>query len=336
MALERAKVAVDIMGGDYAPDEIIAGAVKAQAELDADVILVGEPDVIAASLAKQGLTTEATIVASEGAIDMDEEAMSGLKKKPNASIAVAMDLVKSGQADAVYSAGHSGASMAAALLRLGRLPGIDRPAIGALFPTANPDRPVLIMDVGAIVDCRPRFLEQFARLGAVYSKHALGIESPRVGLLNIGEEPNKGNELALKTYQLLQDNPDIPFVGNAEGRDVLSGQFDVVVCDGFVGNVLLKFAEAVGNAMMGLCQEEILNGLDDATKELLAPRLKRFKQRVDCVEHGGALLLGVDGICVIGHGSAKAETIFNGIRLAKDAADRRVIDYLRAEQLVPQ
>ncbi len=322
------------MGGDYAPDEILAGAVQAQAELEADVILVGDPETIAASLDKQGLTTDAKIVASEGVIDMHDEAMSGLKRKPKASVSVAMSLVKQGEADAVFSAGHSGASMAAALLRIGRLSGIERPAIGAIMPSARPDRPLLMLDVGAIVDCRPRYLEQFARIGTIYSQYALGIESPRVGLLSIGEESSKGNDLTLKTHQLLKDNALIPFVGNVEGRDVLSGDFDVVVCDGFVGNILLKFAEAVGDVMLQLCQEEILTDLDDTTKATLAPRFKRFKQRVDYVEHGGALLLGIDGICVIGHGSSKAPTIYNGIRLAKDAVERGVIDRLREAELV--
>ena len=322
------------MGGDYAPDEILAGAVQAQNELEADVILVGDPEIIAASLEKQGLSTDAQIVASEGVIDMHEEAMSGLKRKPKASISVAMSLVKAGEADAVFSAGHSGASMAAALLRIGRLPGIERPAIGAIMPSAIPDHPLLMLDVGAIVDCRPRYLEQFARIGTIYSKYALGVQSPRVGLLSIGEESSKGNELTLKTHQLLKDNAEIPFVGNVEGRDVLSGDFDVVVCDGFVGNILLKFAEAVGDVMLQLCQEEILTDLDEATKATLAPRFKRFKQRVDYVEHGGALLLGIDGICVIGHGSSKAPTIYNGVRLAKDAVDRNVIDRLREAELV--
>ena len=324
------------MGGDHAPDEVLAGAVQAQAELDADVILVGEAEAIEASLEKQGLKTAARIVPSEGAVDLHDSALPGQKRKPKATINVAMSHVKSGQADAVYSAGHSGASMAAALLGLGRLPGIERPAIGAIMPSAKPDRPLLMLDVGAIVDCRPRYLEQFARIGTIYSKYALGVDSPRVGLLSIGEESSKGNDLTLKTHQLLKDNPEIPFAGNVEGRDVLSGDFDVVVCDGFVGNILLKFAEAVGDVMLQLCQEEILNDLDDGIKAALAPRFKRFKQRIDYVEHGGALLLGVNGICAIGHGTSKAPTIYNGIRLSKEAVERDTIARLRESELVPQ
>lgn len=337
MALNRARIAVDAMGGDYAPDEIVAGALRAQDELGVEVLLVGDPAALDASLQRQDRNPEEVqIIASEGAVEMDEEALTGIKRKPNASINVAMNLVKQGQADGVVSAGHSGASMAAALLRLGRLSGIDRPAIGAVFPTMNPDKSVLILDVGAIVDCRPKFLEQFALLGTIYSQYVLGRDEPRVGLLNIGEEACKGNDLALRTYELLQNNPRIPFVGNAEGRDVLSGEFDVIVCDGFVGNVLLKFAEAVGNILLQLCQDELLQGLDEQDLVHVMPNLKRLKQRIDYVEHGGGLLLGVAGVCVIGHGSSHAMTIFNAVRLAKEAVDNRVIERIQEKHLVEQ
>ncbi|WP_159790027.1 phosphate acyltransferase PlsX [Sodalinema gerasimenkoae] len=337
MALNRARIAVDAMGGDYAPDEIVAGALRAQDELGVEVLLVGDPAAIEASLQRHDRSPEdVQIIASEGAVEMHEEALTGIKRKPNASINVAMSLVKQGEADGVVSAGHSGASMASALLRLGRLSGIDRPAIGAVFPTMNPDRSVLILDVGAIVDCRPKFLEQFALLGTAYSQYVLGRDEPRVGLLNIGEEACKGNELALRTYELLQNHPRIPFVGNAEGRDVLSGDFDVIVCDGFVGNVLLKFAEAVGNILLQLCQDELLQGLDERDLVHVMPNLKRLKQRIDYVEHGGGLLLGVAGVCVIGHGSSHAMTIFNAVRLAKEAVDNRVIERIQEKHLVEQ
>ncbi len=328
---------MDAMGGDYAPDEIVAGALRAQDELGVEVLLVGDHAAIEASLQRHDRSPEnVKIIASDGAVEMHEEALTGIKRKPNASINVAMNLVKQGEADGVVSAGHSGASMASALLRLGRLSGIDRPAIGAVFPTMNPDKSVLILDVGAIVDCRPKFLEQFALLGTVYSQYVLGRDEPRVGLLNIGEEACKGNELALRTYELLQNNPRIPFVGNAEGRDVLSGDFDVIVCDGFVGNILLKFAEAVGNILLQLCQDELLQGLDERDLVHVMPNLKRLKQRIDYVEHGGGLLLGVAGVCVIGHGSSHAMTIFNAVRLAKEAVDNRVIERIQEKHLVEQ
>jgi len=263
---------------------------------------------------------------------MHEEPLSAIRKKPNASINVAMNLVKQGQADAVVSAGHSGAAMAAALLRLGRLKGIERPAIGTVLPTIMAGKSVLILDVGANVDCRPKFLEQFAAMGTAYSQYVLGIEEPKVGLLNIGEEPSKGDELALRTYQLLEQNPNIPFIGNAEGRDVLSGKFDVIVCDGFVGNVLLKFAEAVGEILLQILREELPRGWRGKIGALiLKPNLRRIKQRVDHAEHGGGLLLGVNGICIISHGSSQAPSVFNAIRLAKDAVDNNVLDRIQSQ-----
>jgi glycerol-3-phosphate acyltransferase PlsX len=221
--------------------------------------------------------------------------------------------------------------MAAALLRLGRLSGIDRPAIGAVFPTLIPNKPVLVLDVGANVDCRPKFLEQFALMGTIYSQYVLGNDFPKVGLLNIGEEESKGDELALRTYELLKANPKIPFAGNAEGRDVLSGHFDVVVCDGFVGNVLLKFAEAVGGILLQIIKEELPQGKRGKLGvTLLRHNLKRIKQRVDHAEHGGGLLLGVAGICIIGHGSSDATTVYSAIRMAQEAVENDVLERIKA------
>lgn len=327
MASTRVRIAIDAMGGDNAPAEIVAGALRAQEELGVDVLLVGDPQQIEASLKQHTQSSSLEIVPSEGTIEMSEEPLTALRRKPKASINVAMDLVKRKRADAVVSAGHSGAAMAAALLRLGRLPGIDRPAIGAVLPTMIAGKPVLILDVGANVDCRPKFLEQFALMGSIYSQYVLGVTEPKVGLLNIGEEPNKGNELAIQTHQLLEENPNIPFVGNAEGRDVLSGDFDVIVCDGFAGNVLLKFAEAVGEVALQILRQELPRGLHGKLGvAILRPNLKRIKQRMDHAEHGGGLLLGVAGICIISHGSSQAPTIFNAARLAKDAIDNEVLD----------
>ncbi len=327
MGSTRVRIAIDAMGGDNAPAEIVAGALRAREELGVDVLLVGDPQQIEASLKQHTQSSSLEIVPSEGAIEMSEEPLTALRRKPKASINVAMDLVKKKRADAVVSAGHSGAAMAAALLRLGRLPGIDRPAIGAVLPTMIAGKPVLILDVGANVDCRPKFLEQFALMGSIYSQYVLGVTAPKVGLLNIGEEPNKGNELAIQTHQLLEENPNIPFVGNAEGRDVLSGHFDVIVCDGFAGNVLLKFAEAVGEVALQILRQELPRGLHGKLGvSILRPNLKRIKQRMDHAEHGGGLLLGVAGICIISHGSSQAPTIFNAARLAKDAIENEVLD----------
>lgn len=333
MGATGARIAVDAMGGDYAPSEIIAGALRAREELGVEVLLVGDPQQIQAALPQQTNSSQLEIVPAEGTIEMHEEPLSSIKRKPKASINVAMDLVKQKRSDAVVSAGHSGAAMAAALLRLGRLRGIDRPAIGAVFPTIVANKPVLILDVGANVDCRPKFLDQFALMGTIYSQYVLGISDPKVGLLNIGEEDSKGNDLSVRTHQLLQENSQVSFIGNAEGRDVLSGRFDVIVCDGFVGNVLLKFAEAVGEVVMQILREELPQGLQGQLgTALLKPNLKRIKQRIDHAEHGGGLLLGVAGICIISHGSSQAPSIFNAIRLAKEAVDNQVLERIQSQQ----
>ena len=325
------RIAIDAMGGDLAPREIVAGALRARDELGVSVQLVGDPDAIQACLGNRSQEDGVEIVPAEGTIDMHEEPLTALRKKPKSSIAVSMERVKKGEADAVFSAGHSGAAMAAALLRLGRIPGIDRPAIGAVFPTLT-GHPVLVLDVGANVDCRPRFLEQFAVMGSIYSEFVFGTERPRVGLLNIGEEDCKGNDLALRTYPLLQEDRRINFTGNVEGRDVLSGDFDVVVCDGFVGNVVLKFAEGVGNIVLQILKEELLRGINGKIgAALLAPNLKQVKRRMDHAEHGGGLLLGVNGPCVIGHGSSEAASVFNAIRLAREAAHNDVTERIRSQ-----
>ncbi|WP_448513908.1 phosphate acyltransferase PlsX [Parathermosynechococcus lividus] len=329
--MTRARIAVDAMGGDYAPDEIVAGALRASEELDADIFLVGDPTQIQSYLDQHAPSAKPQIVAATDVVDMDEEPLVALKRKPNASINVAMDLVKSGRADAVVSAGHSGAAMAAALLRLGRLPGIDRPAIGAVLPTLIAGKSVLVLDVGANVDCRPKYLEQFAVMGSIYSKYVLDVDDPKVGLLNIGEEDCKGNDVALRAHQLLRQNDQISFLGNAEGRDIMSGQFDVVVCDGFVGNVLLKFAESLGGVLVQILREELPRGWrGQLGTALLRPNLRQIKQRIDHAEHGGGLLLGVDGICIISHGSSQAPSMFNAIRLAKEAVDHRVSERIQA------
>lgn len=326
------RIAIDAMGGDHSPGEIVTGAVRASEELGVNVLLVGDPQKIKAALPPKTNLEGVEIIPAEDAIAMDEEPLNAVRRKRKASINVAMDLVKQQQADAVFSAGHSGAAMASALLRLGRLPGVDRPAIGTVFPTIKAGKPVLILDVGANVDCRPKFLEQFAVIGSIYSQYVLGTDEPKVGLLNIGEEDTKGNELALRTHELLRQNPYISFIGNAEGRDVLSGEFDVIVCDGFVGNILLKFAEAVGGVILQILREELPQGLHGQIgTALLRPNLKRIKQRMDHAEHGGALLLGVSGVCLIGHGSSQAPSVFNAIRIAKEAVDNKVMQQLQSQ-----
>ena len=324
------RIAVDAMGGDYAPEEVVRGALVAHQQLGVEIALVGRPEAIQPFLPETSLRG-VQVVPAEDDIGMDEEPVVALRRKPQASIRVAMDLVAEGKADGVVAAGNTGAAMAAARLRLKLLPGIDRPAIGALLPTLK-KKPVLVLDVGANVDCRPKFLEQFALMGSLYSQYVLGQSRPRVGLLNIGEEPSKGNELALNTHQRLVQHPHVHFVGNAEGRDVLTGNFDVVVCDGFVGNALLKFAESAGHLLTQILKEELTHGWRGKLGALLLkPNLRQVKRRMDYVEYGGGLLLGVAGVCVITHGSSKQAMVLNAVRLAKEAVEQQVLHRIQAE-----
>ena len=324
------RIAVDAMGGDYAPAEIVKGALMAHTQQQVDVALVGRPDALAPYLPST-LPRGVEIVEAEDDIGMDEEPVEALRRKRKASIRVTMDLVLNGQADAAVAAGNTGAAMAAALLRLGRIRGIERPAIAALFPTLA-QRPVMLLDVGANIDSRPKFLEHFAIMGSLYSQYVLGVESPRVGLLNIGEEASKGNEQVVTAYQHLSQLEHINFRGNAEGRDVLTGNFDVVVCDGFVGNILLKFAESVGILATQILREELPRGWHGKLgASILRPNLKNVKRRMDYAEYGGGLLLGVKGVCIITHGSSKAQMVNNAVRLAKEAVENNVLERIKTE-----
>ncbi|AAP99203.1 MULTISPECIES: phosphate acyltransferase PlsX [Prochlorococcus] len=338
---KRLWVAVDGMGGDNAPGSILEGCLQAIDRLPLCIKFVGEIEKIHSAADELGISDllnqlisagNIELVASGPSIGMDEEA-TAVRKKRDASINIAMDLVKKGEALSVYSAGNSGALMAAAIFRLGRLAGIDRPAIGALFPTKDPGQPVLVLDVGANMDCKPAYLHQFALLGNIYSRDVLQVQNPRIGLLNIGEEECKGNDLSLRTFELLKEEERLDFVGNCEGRDVLSGDFDVVVCDGFTGNVLLKFLESVGSVLLDVLRAELPRGRRGKVgSAFLRNNLKRIKKRLDHAEHGGALLLGVNGICVIGHGSSKALSVVSALRIAHSAASHGVMDDLAALQ----
>ncbi len=334
---DRLWLAVDGMGGDQAPGHILDGCLQALQRLPIRIKFVGESKKVLDAAEAMGISApmqealkrgHLELVASGPSIEMDEEA-TAVRRKRDASINVAMDLVKKGKALGMYSAGNSGALMASAIFRLGRLSGIDRPAIGALFPTKDPGQPVLVLDVGANMDCKPNYLHQFALLGNIYSRDVLQTEKPRIGLLNIGEEECKGNDLALRSYELLSTESRINFAGNCEGRDVLSGSFDVVVCDGFTGNVLLKFLESVGSVLLDVLRAELPRGRRGKVgSAFLRSNLKRIKKRLDHAEHGGALLLGVKGICVIGHGSSKALSVVSALRLAHSAASHGVMDDL--------
>jgi len=336
---QRLWVAVDGMGGDHAPGPILEGCLRAVQLLPLKVRFVAEAAPLTAAVRALGLQDELDeaialglieLVRSGPSVGMNEEA-TVVRRKRDASINMAMDLVKRGEATAVYSAGNSGAVMASAIFRLGRLAGIERPAIGALFPTKDPNQQVLVLDVGANMDCKPTWLHQFALLGNIYSRDVLQVRRPRIGLLNIGEEECKGNDLALKAYPLLAEERRFKFAGNCEGRDVLSGDFDVVVCDGFTGNVLLKFLESVGGVLLDVLRAELPRGRRGKVgSAFLRSNLIRIKKRLDHAEHGGALLLGVDGICVIGHGSSKALSVVSALRLTHSAASHGVMDDLHA------
>jgi len=336
---DRLWVAVDGMGGDHAPGPILEGCLQAVERLPLRVRFVAESERLQEAITEMGLQEQLDAAVERGLIElvpsgasvgMDEEA-TVVRKKRDASINRAMDLVKAGQATAVYSAGNSGAVMASAIFRLGRLKGIDRPAIGALFPTKDPEQQVLVLDVGANMDCKPEWLLQWALLGNIYSRDVLQLGQPRVGMVNIGEEECKGNDLCLRTYPLLASESRFEFAGNCEGRDILSGDFDVVVCDGYTGNVLLKFLESVGSVLLDVIKAELPRGRRGKVgSAFLIGNLRRIKKRLDHAEHGGALLLGVDGICVIGHGSSKALSVLSALRLAHSAASHGVMENLHA------
>ncbi|ERJ89315.1 phosphate acyltransferase PlsX [Selenomonas sp. oral taxon 892] len=324
------RIAVDAMGGDFAPKEIVQGAVDAAKKYDCEIVLIGDEGQIRAELA--GANTEAlriSIVHASEVIGMDEHPAEAVRTKKDSSVVVATRLVKEGKCDAVFSAGSTGAAVAAAQLILHRIRGVGRPAIATPMPT--PDGVTLMLDSGANVDSKPEHLVQSAVMGALYAQHVFGIAHPRVGLLNIGEEESKGNEQAKETYQLLKVEPNIHFCGNAEGRDVPKGNFDVVICDGFVGNVVLKFAEGLAKTILGLIREEIRGAglMAKLGALLLMPTLRRLGKRLDVREYGGAPLLGVNGCCVIGHGSSDAKSVASAIGVTVDYVNGKVLDQIR-------
>lgn len=321
------KIAVDAMGGDHAPEEIIKGAlIAAEASPDVQIILVGQKEhmqkFLSGSLPKNISLYEASEV-----IAMDEHPANAVRKKKDSSIVVATRLVKQGEADAVVSAGSTGAQMAAALLGLGRIKGIERPAIATILPT--PEGGKLILDVGANMDATPEQLCQYGLMGSIYAAKILGISNPRVGLLNVGGEEGKGNDLTQKAYPLLKASP-VNFIGNVEGRDVPYGRADVVVCEGFTGNILLKTAEGLAGVLFQQIKEKITSNIVRKLGALaVKPGLKEIAQMMDYAEYGGAPLLGVNGISIICHGSSKAKAITNAIRVAQECVQVRLIEQIR-------
>ena len=324
MAGTRLRVAIDAMGGDYAPREVVAGAISAARELGVEVILVGPTNRINAELqsANPDPALPVRVLDAPEVIGMAEAPAMALRRKRQASILVAVEALRRGEADAVVSAGNTGAAMAATLLTLGRIEGIDRPAIAAVLPTLR-GRAIMV-DVGANVDCRPKHLLQFAIMGSVYANRVLGIADPRLALMSNGAEDTKGNEVVIQAADLLRRS-GLNFIGNAEGRDFFAGAADVAVCDGFVGNLLLKFGEGLALGIFTLLREELSRGALVRLGVLLAtPRLRALARRMDYTEYGGAPLLGVRGVCVIGHGRSNANAVKNAIRVAAGLAKANV------------
>jgi glycerol-3-phosphate acyltransferase PlsX len=321
------RIAVDAMGGDYAPEEIIKGTLKAAAAYpQVKLILTGKKELLQPYLSNVRIPVTVSFQEASEVISMDEYPAQAVRKKKDASIVVATRLVKEGLADAVVSAGSTGAQMAAALLGLGRLKGIERPAIAAIMPSLEGGK--LILDVGANLDAKPEHLIQYAYMGSIYAEKILGIIHPKVGLLNIGSEEGKGNELTQTTYKLLKETP-LNFIGNIEGRDIPFGRADVIVCDGFTGNVLLKTAEGVAVFLMELIKDKITSTpLRKFGALLVKPAMREIVQTIDYAEYGGAPLLGVNGISIVSHGSSKEKAIVNAIRVAKECIDVRIIEQL--------
>ncbi|MFW6199769.1 MAG: phosphate acyltransferase PlsX [Gemmatimonadota bacterium] len=319
------RIALDAMGTDDAPSSEVSGAVGAleAADGELEIVLVGDEEKIRAELeGYSGYPSERLrIHHASQTIEAEDSPALAVRKKPDSSIVVGLKLQKNGDVDAFVSGGSTGAVMAASLLILRPLPGVDRPTVGTTLPTARD--PLLLLDPGANIDCKPHHLVQFAQLGNIYAQDMMGLESPRVGLLNIGEEPEKGDELAVETYRLLSET-DLNFIGNVEGRGIIGGGVDVLVCDGFVGNVLLKFYESVAEFIVALLRREI----DTVDVEL---HLEDAFRVLDYAEYGGAPLLGVNGVSIVCHGQSPPKAIRNAIGVATQAVRSSMVSHIARE-----
>jgi len=309
-------VAVDAMGGDHAPGEIVAGAVRAVEELGVPVVLVGRPEDLPD-------TGGLEVIAASEVIEMHDDPAMGVRRKKDSSLVRAAEAVRDGRASAMVSAGNTGATMGSALLRMGRIKGVYRPAIATPIPVPGADTPTILLDAGANAECLPEWLVQFAQMGAVFARRRYGIEVPRVGLLSIGEEASKGSPLVKEVHQLLAGGPldgvGAGFVGNVEGRDLMTGDVDVVVTDGFTGNVALKTLEGGLKAIVGALYG-VFGSTDEtrAAADVLLPALLPLAEQLEPDNTGGAMLLGVDGVCIISHGSSSARAIVNAVKVASE------------------
>ena len=324
------RIALDAMGGDYAPSVNIEGAIEIVNDFeDTDIILVGDEPAISRELAdKKYSQKRISIKHASQSVRMDESTTIAIRKKRDSSIRRGIELVKHGGADAFVSAGHSGAVMATALLLLGTSDVVDRPAIAAIMPTLK--APFVLIDAGANLYCKPNNLLQFALMGSTYCKLILGRPDPKVALISTGEEDTKGNELTKETFKLLKE-ADIHFIGNIDGKDIFTGDIDVIVCDGFIGNVILKTSEGLADAIIKMLKREIAGLATGRIGYLfMKPALRNFKKKTDYDEYGGAPLLGIKGTCIISHGRSTAKAIRNAIRVASDFAEKKVYDSISA------
>ena len=313
---ERPIIAVDAMGGDFGPSVVVPGAIEAARLYDLHVQLVGDTPKLEAELEKLDLTNvHFDIVHADDVVHMNEKPSDILRRKKNASIQVACRQVKDGAADAVVSAGHSGATVACGMFIMGRLPGVERPALATLLPTEK--NPVVVLDVGANVDCRPYHLFQFGLMGDAFARDLLGYASPRVSILSIGEEEGKGNSQVKEAYDLLKMAQNLNFAGNAEGRDLFIGNIDVVVCDGFVGNVVVKMSEGLATSLVRMLKKVFTSGILPAIGGMLAKNaFKSFARTIDYAEYGGAPLLGLQGLAIVCHGRSSAKAMTNAIKMS--------------------
>jgi phosphate acyltransferase len=319
------RIAIDAMGGDHAPGRVVDGALAAARHLGIGVDLVGRPDLIAAELSRHTdcATLDVRVIEASDVIGIAESPALALRRKPRASIRVAAEWVARGEAAALVSVGHTGASVVAAHAAFGMLPGVDRPALAPSVPTRQGS--AVLLDAGATVECKPAYLLQFGIMGAVYARAWMGVARPRVGLLSIGEEETKGNELTREAHQLLKASR-LHFVGNVEARDIFSGQVDVIVCDGFTGNVALKLSEGLVEMVEDLLGEELQSTFSSQVGYLLSRRaFRRFRKRVDYSEYGGAPLMGVAGLCIVGHGRSSVKAVRNAVAMASRFVSSNVL-----------
>lgn len=310
------------MGGDFGPEVVVEGALAAIKETHHEIILVGKPGPVRKLMRQIGMPAERPrVVSADEVVGMSENPKASLRKKKS-SLSIAADLVKKGEADALVSMGNTGAVLATTVIKWRPLKGVSRPALAQIIPV--PGQPVLLLDVGANVDCRPRHLLDFAVMGAIYAEQVFGCKQARVGVLSIGEEDSKGNDLTLSVLKELRKTK-LNVVGNAEGRDIFSGRFDVIVCDGFVGNVVLKFGEAMARMILERLKGEIVKTpLSALAAMAIKPHLVGFKKQMAPEEFGGAPLLGINGVCIVGHGSGNAQAVKSAILMAGRVAERQV------------